>query len=1036
MVSKKFIREVRTFEHLFENFQLTDNLTGLTYQSDIDRLLSLPSGSRTAAADITAITITADQDTQHSVRIPSAPLDPLNTTFDNKFDRLLSLQNTNQLIEIKAKANGSLDPTTLTRTNIAQQFGLNNPQGMSVDSTNGTLFVLDQTSRGSQIVRIQPDSNGSFAKATVSRFDLTGVVNPRGIALDPTSGNLQVLSSVQNQLYEVTQTGGIVATRDLSDVVLKNPQALVFAPSGDQTDDPQAVSLYVAEGALGSGGITELTLVPPKVVPTSTSLRAAAATSTSNFVPTLVRTVQTSQFSPASPDPDGIVYINQTNTLLISDSEVEEIPSLFTGKNLFNISLSGTLQSTLTTIGFSNEPAGISYNPSNKNLFFADDDKKKILTLNPGADGQYNTSDDTVTSFLVTPFGGVDAEDVSFSSTTGNLFIIDGTNAEVYQVTTSGSLVSHFDTQIFGIIDPEGIAVGDNGNLFVVGNPGASTNAVGEFTSSGSLVRTIDISAANPKKPAGIAFAPSSLNSAERSLYIVDRGIDNNDVPTENDGRMYEFSLGASTATPGVLSFSAPTFSLNEDGTAVAAVQVTRTSGSAGAVSATVSLTNGTAIAPGDFNNSAIAVNFADGDSATKTVTVPIVNDTLVEGNETVNLSLGSPTNGATIGSQSSAVLTIVDNDVAPTPGILSFSAPTFSLNEDGTAVAAVQVTRTSGSTGAVSATVSLTNGTAIAPGDFNNSAIAVNFADGDAATKTVTIPIVNDTLVEGNETVNLSLGSPTNGATIGSQGSAVLTIVDNDVAPSPAALYVSTSGNGTVGGVPFADEDILAFNQSTNTWSTYFDGSDVGLSSFNVRDFHVNSDGSILFSLNTATTLPGAGSIDGSDIVKFTPTSTGTNTAGAFSLYFDGSDVGLDTSGEKLDAIAIAPDGKIIISTEATPTVPGVSSAADEDLLAFTATSLGDTTVGTWTLYFDGSDVGLTDSVEDVDGVWIDNTGKLFLTTEGAFNVPGATGNGSDVFTFTPTSLGNNTSGTYAPFFNAATAGLTVAIDGVSQTF
>jgi uncharacterized protein YjiK len=920
MVSKKYIREVRTFEHLFENFQLTDSLTGLAYQSDTDRLLSLPATSSTTG-DITAITITADQDVQRSTRFPSASLDPLNTTFDNKFDRLLSLKNANQLIEIKAKANGSLDPTTLTRTNIAQQFGLNNPQGISVDSTNGTLFVLDQTNRGSQIVRIQPDANGGFAKATVSRFDLTGVVNPRGIALDPTSGNLQVLSSAQSQLYEVSQTGGIVATRDLSDVGLKNPQALVFAPSGDQTDDPQAVSLYVAENALGSGGITELTLVPPKIVPTSTSLRAAApstlaAAATSTFVPTLVRTVQTSQFSPASPDPDGIVYINHTNTLLISDSEVEEIPSLFTGKNLFNISLSGTLQSTLTTIGFSNEPAGVGYNPSNKHLFFADDDKKKILDLNPGADGLYNTSDDTVSSFLVTPFGGVDAEDVSFSATTGNLFIIDGTNAEVYQVTTTGTLVSQFDTQAFGIIDPEGIAVGDNGNLFV-GKPNGADNTAAEFTSSGSLVQKINISAANPVKPAGIAFAPSSQNSAQRSLYIVDRGIDNNDVPTENDGRMYEFSLGGATATPGVLSFS----------------------------------------------------------------------------------------------------------------------APTFSINENGTAVAAVQVTRTGGSTGAVSATVSLTNGTATAPADFNNSAIAVNFAAGDSATKTVTVPIVNDTLVEGNETINLSLGSPTNGATIGSQSSAVLTIVDNDAAPSPAALYVSPSSSGTVGGVAFADEDILAYNQSANTWSTYFDGSDVGLASFNVRDFHVNSDGSILFSLNTPTTLPGAGSIDGADIVKFTPTSTGTNTAGAFSLYFDGSDVGLDTSGEKLDAIAIAPDGKIIISTEATPTVPGVSSAADEDLLAFTATSLGDTTVGTWTLYFDGSDVGLTDSVEDVDGVWIDNAGKLFLTTEGAFNVPGATGTGSDVFTFTPTSLGNTTSGTYAPFFNAATAGLTVAIDGVSQT-
>lgn len=920
MVSKKYIREVRTFENLFENNGLRDNITGLAYQPNIDRLLSLqdPAASATTA-DLNAITLRANRDTGRSNRVQSAVSDPLNTAFDSKFNRLLSLKNGNQLIEIKTKADGSLDPATLTRTNIGQQFGLRNPQGISVDSATGALFVLNRTARGSEIVRIQPGADGSFAEATVSRFDVAATIaNPRGIALDPTTGSLQLLSQSQNQLYELSQTGEILATRDLAGVGLKNPQALVFAPSGDQTDNPNAVSLYVADNAVGSGGITELSLAAPSV----------ATLSVPNFVPNLVRIVQTSQFSPASPDPGGITYISHTNSLLISDSEVEEIPNLFTGKNLFNVSLSGVLQSTLTTItastsnpAFTKEPTGISYNPANKALFISDDDKFKIITVNPGADGQYYTADDSASFFLVTPFGSIDAEDVAYSPSTGNLFVMDGTNAEVYQVTTSGTLVSQFDTLASGITDPEGIAVGDNGNLFIVGNPGASTNAVGEFTPSGTLVRTIDISAANPLKPAGIAFAPSSGNSAQRSLYIVDRGVDNNDDPNENDGRLYEFGLGGT----------------------------------------------------------------------------------------------------------------------APAAGSLAFSAPTFSVDENGTAIAAVQVTRTGGSAGAVSATVSLTNGTATAPLDYNNSPIVVNFASGDTATKTVTIPIVNDTSQEGNETVNLSLGSPTNGATIGSQSSAVLTILDNDTAPSTGTRYISPLSSGTVAGVSFSDEDILTLNQSTGVWSTYFDGSDVGLSSINLQDFHLNADGSLLLALSNPITLPGAGLVDDSDIVRFVPTSTGSNTAGTFSLYFDGSDVGLEeTNGsEEIDGVAIAPNGQIIISTNGSFTVPGTGTTnitgADEDLLAFSSTSLGSNTAGTWEMYFDGSDVGLsTTSTEDVDGVWIDSAGKLYLTTVGAFDVTGATGDGSDIITFTPSSLGNNTSGTYAPFFDGSNAGLTVAIDGI----
>ena len=251
------------------------------------------------------------------------------------------------------------------------------------------------------------------------------------------------------------------------------------------------------------------------------------------------------------------------------------------------------------------------------------------------------------------------------------------------------------------------------------------------------------------------------------------------------------------TSNPPSLQFSAPTFSVNENGTAVAAVTVTRTGGSAGAVSATVNLTNGSATAPADYNNAAIPVNFADGDTAPKTITIPIVDDTLVEGTENVNLTLANPTGGATIGTQGTATLSIIDNDTLP-PSSLQFSAPTFSVNEDGTTSAAVTVTRTGSSTAAVSATVNLANGSATAPADYANTPILVNFGAGDSAPKTINIPIVNDTLVEGTETVNLTLANPTGGATIGTQGTASLNILDNDSSLQFSGSSFSVNEDGT----------------------------------------------------------------------------------------------------------------------------------------------------------------------------------------------------------------------------------------------
>ena len=230
-------------------------------------------------------------------------------------------------------------------------------------------------------------------------------------------------------------------------------------------------------------------------------------------------------------------------------------------------------------------------------------------------------------------------------------------------------------------------------------------------------------------------------------------------------------------------------------------------------------------------------------------------------------------------------------------------------------------------------------------------------------------------------------------------------------VAPRPTVvLYFSLGSSGTVGGVSVANEDIVAFDGSA--FSLYFDGSDVGLSSFTIDAFAVISPTEILLSFTDAGTVGGV-SMDDSDVLKFTATSLGSATAGTFSMYFDGSDVGLSTSDEDVDAIELLSSGHLLVSTTGSVSVSGVSGE-DEDLLELTPTSLGPATAGSWKLYFDGSDVGLRSSDEDLDGVAVDGSGRILLSTTGAFSVPGRSGADEDVFVFTPTSLGATTAGTY----------------------
>ena len=95
-------------------------------------------------------------------------------------------------------------------------------------------------------------------------------------------------------------------------------------------------------------------------------------------------------------------------------------------------------------------------------------------------------------------------------------------------------------------------------------------------------------------------------------------------------------------------------------------------------------------------------------------------------------------------------------------------------------------------------------------------------------------------------------------------------------------------------------------------------------------------------------------------------------------------------------------------------------------DQIAFQVRRLGDDTVGSWSLYFDGSDLTGFGG-EDVFGVGLYPNGDVYLSTSGSFSVLGLSGRDEDVFAFSPTSLGDNTSGTFiAPiFFDGSQHGL-----------
>jgi titin len=249
--------------------------------------------------------------------------------------------------------------------------------------------------------------------------------------------------------------------------------------------------------------------------------------------------------------------------------------------------------------------------------------------------------------------------------------------------------------------------------------------------------------------------------------------------------------------TAGTVQFSATSYSVAENAGS-ATITVTRSDGSASGVTVNYATANGTATAGSDYTATSGTLSFGAGETS-KTFNVPITNDTLAEGNETVQLSLSTPGGGATLGSPATATLTIIDDDTA---GTLQFSAATYSIAENAGS-ATITVTRSGGSASGVTVNYATANGTATAGSDYTATSGTLNFGAGETS-KTFSVPITNDTFAEGNETVQLSLSTPGGGATLGSPATATLTIIDDDTAGTlqfSAASYsvVENAGNATI---------------------------------------------------------------------------------------------------------------------------------------------------------------------------------------------------------------------------------------------
>lgn len=202
--------------------------------------------------------------------------------------------------------------------------------------------------------------------------------------------------------------------------------------------------------------------------------------------------------------------------------------------------------------------------------------------------------------------------------------------------------------------------------------------------------------------------------------------------------------------------------------------------------------------------------------------------------------------------------------------------------------------------------------------------------------------------------------------------------------------VYLSAPGTGNANGTGYADEDIMKYQSGTGTWSKAFDGTNAGLpDAADIDALTLINNGPLVFlmSFDNPVAVPGLGTVDDSDVVAYN------TVAGTWTMYLDGSEHGLTTNAEDIDALSFSPGGFLVISTSGNFAVKalggGTLKGADEDLF-----TLVNAATDEFTLWLDGTAVGLqaTNDINAVSFLNVDDSlvdSARYIVAKSGFTLP-----------------------------------------------
>jgi uncharacterized delta-60 repeat protein len=370
----------------------------------------------------------------------------------------------------------------------------------------------------------------------------------------------------------------------------------------------------------------------------------------------------------------------------------------------------------------------------------------------------------------------------------------------VARLNTGGTLDTNFVANVGAGVNStvQAIAVQADNRIVLAGqftqDNGITRNRITRLLPNGAVDTTINFGDGANGTIDALVIQPTN------QLFVIGGSFTQyDDQPHAHIARIY----GGSVTGSGLLQFTSAAYQVDENG-GQALITVSRTGGTSGPntngtgnITVYFSTTDGTAVAGTNYTGvTNYALSFPPGE-VLETAVVQVRDDGVVTPDLTVNLAITNPTAPAGLGAQSTAVLTIINDDSA-----VSFSNANYSVSKNVlTGFAPIDVIRLGTTNGTCSVYfITTTNGTAVTNVDFIPINTNITFNPGDSI-KEVQVPILNNPLPTGNRTVIFTLTNAVN-AVLFSPSNATLTINDTVVAPGQlcfsATNYAANEGDGS----------------------------------------------------------------------------------------------------------------------------------------------------------------------------------------------------------------------------------------------